>query len=277
MTHAALAAAVLLALGGSIATPPGNPAGTPPASPPPAEKPPAGRERPAIKPPPSVPVTPRRPNMNTDQPVNTLSAKERADGWVLLFDGTQSGIQFRGYRKETLPEGWSAVEGSLVRTGPGGDIVTREQYKDFEFVCDWKVQKAGNSGVMWHVSEERTYPWETGPEMQILDDAGHVDGRTPLTSAGACYALYAAPEGAVKPAGEWNHARIVAKGPKVELWLNGVQTASFDTSSDDWKARIAASKFKEMPLFATKESGFIALQDHGDEVAFRNIKVRPLK
>lgn len=209
--------------------------------------------------------------------MNELTDKERADGWVLLFDGKDASQHFRGFRKESLPDGWQVVDGTLVRKGPGGDIVTRETYKDFEFVCEWKVGPAGNSGVMWHVGEEKNYPWETGPEMQILDDAGHVDGRTPYTSAGACYALYPAPEGAVKPAGEWNRARILVQGSKVELWLNGVQTATFDTSSDDWKERIAKSKFKDMPAFATKDSGHIALQDHGDEVAFRNIKIRPIR
>lgn len=113
--------------------------------------------------------------------------------------------------------------------------------------------------------------------MQILDDAAHGDGRSPLTSAGACYALYPAPEGAVRPAGEWNTARILVQGPKVELWLNGVRTAAFDTSSDDWKRRVAESKFSSMPLFGTKEKGHIALQDHGDLVSFRNIKIRPIQ
>lgn len=208
---------------------------------------------------------------------NTLTPQERLDGWVLLFDGVNASKNFRGYRKTDLPEGWVAENGVLVRKGPGGDIVTREQYTDFEFTCDWMVKAGGNSGIMWHVGEERPAPWETGPEMQILDDAAHVDGRTPETSAGACYALYPAPVGAVKPAGSWNRARMLVQGPKVELWLNGVKTASFDTSSDDWKARIAKSKFKDMPAFATLDRGVIALQDHGDEVAFRNIKVRPIK
>jgi len=232
--------------------------------------------------PPAVPKLPApaqkpaAPSIGEPMP-NTLTPQERLDGWVLLFDGENASKSFRGYRKQDLPEGWIATDGCIVRKGPGGDIVTREQYKDFEFMCDWKVQTGGNSGIMWHVSEERPNPWETGPEMQILDDAAHVDGRSPSTSAGACYALYDAPEGAVKPAGQWNRARVLIQGTKGELWLNGVKTASFDTASDEWKDRIAKSKFKDMPQFAKMDRGVIALQDHGDEVAFRNIKVRPIQ
>jgi len=214
-----------------------------------------------------------------DANANTLSDAERAAGWVLLFDGKDAAPHFRGYRKQSMPGAWKVIDGTLsfVPGGEGGDIVTREQYKDFEFICDWRVAPGGNSGIMWHVGEAHSYPWETGPEMQILDDAAHVDGRTPMTSAGACYALYPAPEGAAKPAGAWNTARILVQGPKVELWLNGVQTASFDTSSDDWKKRLAESKFKSMPAFATLDKGHIALQDHGDLVAFRNIRIRPIQ
>jgi len=269
MKIAALSAVGMLALGAAIAAPASD-GGTKPSKPD-AARPPS---TPAAPPAPARPTSPTPPM--SDTPPNTLSAEEEANGWVLLFDGIAC-KHLRGYRKEDMPDGWTVRDGQIVRTGPGGDLVTRSLYQDFEFVCDWKVQKGGNSGIMWHVSEDHEYPWQTGPEMQILDDAGHVDGRTPFTSAGACYALYPAPEGAVRPAGEWNRARILVQGPKVELWLNGVQTASFDTSSADWKERIAKSKFKDMPHFATKDRGRIALQDHGDEVAFRNIKVRPIQ
>lgn len=243
-----LAASALLAQGTGGATPP---AGTP------------------VKPAkPASPAAPAKPN--------TLAPDEKAAGWILLFDGTDASRSFRGYKKESLPEGWTVVDGAITRTGGGGDIVTRDEWKDFEFVCDWKVAPGGNSGIMWHVGEELTYPWETGPEMQVLDDAKHPDGKSRLTSAGACYALYPAPEGAVKPAGEWNTARIRVQGGKVELWLNGVQTASFDTTSEEFKKRLAASKFATMPKFGTLASGRIALQDHGDQVSFRNLKIRPL-
>lgn len=252
----------------------------PPTAPkaPTAPRAPTAPKAPAAPKPP-VAATPSAPGAPSaaDPAPNTLTAEEKNAGWVLLFDGTDAGKHFRGFRKDALPEGWQVVDGMIVRKGAGGDIITREMYKDFEFVCDWMVKPGGNSGIMWHVSEEREYPWETGPEMQILDDKAHVDGRSPSTSAGACYALYPAPEGAARPAGEWNRARILVRGPKVELWLNGVQTASFDTSSAEWKEKIAASKFKAMPMFATKERGYLALQDHGDEVSFRNVKIREIE
>ena len=205
---------------------------------------------------------------------NALTDAERAEGWTLLFDGTTPGTHLRGFKREGFPEQWKVEDGCLVLRGPGGDIVTKEQFTDFAFRCDWQVAPGGNSGIMWHVSEEFAYPWETGPEMQVLDDAAHPDGKSRLTSAGACYALYPAPEGVVKPAGEWNTAEVVVSGPKVTYRLNGTVTADFDMSSPDWSDRVKGSKFASMPNFGTKSSGHIAIQDHGDVVRFKNLKVR---
>lgn len=207
---------------------------------------------------------------------NTLSDAEKAEGWVLLFDGKDAAKELRGYRRPDMPKEWAVEDGALVLRGRGGDIVTKGQWSDFEFRVDWKVAPGGNSGIMWRVSEEFGAPWETGPEMQVLDDAMHADGKSRLTSAGACYALYPAPEGAVRPAGEWNTAVIRAIGPTVTYTLNGVRTAAFDMSSKDWKDRVAASKFASMKNFGSRSSGHVALQDHGDVVMFRNMKVRPL-
>ncbi len=207
---------------------------------------------------------------------NTLTAAEKAAGWKLLFDGTDPSAHLRGYRRAEFPKEWAVEDGCIVLRGKGGDLVTREEYGDFEFACDWKVAPGGNSGIMWHVSEEFGAPWETGPEMQVLDDERHGDGKSRLTSAGACYALYAAPAGAVKPAGEWNHAVIRCMGPKVTYMLNGVVTADFDMSSQQWKDTVKGSKFASMPAFGTKSRGHIALQDHGDVVMYRNLKVRPV-
>jgi hypothetical protein len=209
-------------------------------------------------------------------PNNSLSDAEKAAGWVLLFDGKNAGASLRGYKRADLPAEWKVEDGCIVLRGTGGDIVTKDQFKDFEFSCDWNVAPGGNSGIMWHVSEEFSYPWETGPEMQVLDDERHGDGKSRLTSAGACYALYPAPEGAVRPAGEWNTAVIRVEGPKVTYLLNGVKTAEFDMSSQEWKDRIKGSKFASMPNFASRPSGHIALQDHGDVVKYRNLKVRPI-
>jgi hypothetical protein len=198
------------------------------------------------------------------------------DGWTVLFDGGDPSAHLRGFRRPDFPAEWKVEDGALVLRGKGGDIVTKDQYGDFEFQVDWKVAPGGNSGIMWHVSEEFGAPWETGPEMQVLDDERHGDGKSRLTSAGACYALYPAPMGAVKPAGEWNTAYIKVAGTKVVYRLNGVTTAEFDMESKAWRDRVAGSKFASMPNFGTKPSGHIAIQDHGDVVMFRNMRVRAL-
>ena len=206
----------------------------------------------------------------------TSGAPGSGDGWVVLFDGTDAARQLRGYKRADMPAEWKVEDGALVLRGKGGDIVTKGEYQDFEFTVDWKVAPGGNSGIMWHVSEEFGSPWETGLEMQVLDDERHGDGKSRLTSAGACYALYPAPTGAVKPAGEWNTAYIKVVGPKVLYRLNGVTTAEFDMSSKEYKDRVAGSKFASMKAFGSRSTGHIALQDHGDVVMYRNMKVRPL-
>ena len=207
---------------------------------------------------------------------NTLSAAEVKDGWVLLFDGKDASKSFRGFKRTDTPKEWTVEDGAIVLRGKGGDLATKDEYSDFEFAIDWKITSGGNSGIMWRSSEDFGAPWETGPEMQVLDDAKHADGQSPLTSAGACYALYPAPKGATKPVGEWNHAEISAIGPKVTYTLNGVKTAEFDLSSKEWKDKVAGSKFASMKAFGTKDKGHIVLQDHGDVVMYRNIKIRPI-
>jgi hypothetical protein len=209
-------------------------------------------------------------------PENALTDAERKAGWILLFDGKAAGAKLRGFKRADFPSEWAVEDGCIVLRGKGGDLVTKDQFADFEFSCDWNVAPGGNSGIMWHVSEEFSYPWETGPEMQVLDDERHGDGKSRLTSAGACYGLYPAPEGAVRPAGEWNTAVIRVAGPKVTYTLNGVKTAEFDMSSQEWKDKVKGSKVASMPNFATRPSGHIALQDHGDVVKYRNLKVRPI-
>lgn len=212
---------------------------------------------------------------------NTLTPDEQAAGWKLLMDGKSA--SFRGYKKDKLPGSWK-VDGGMLMLVPGlggdndrGDIVTLDQYQDFEFACDWKVDKAGNSGIMYRCTEDKTYPWETGPEMQILDNTGHPDGKKTQTSAGSLYDLLPAGYDVVRPAGEWNHAKIRVQGTKIEHWLNGFKVVECDLSSDAYKQAHARSKWTGMPDFATRSKGFIALQDHGDPVWFRNIKVRELK
>jgi hypothetical protein len=195
--------------------------------------------------------------------------------WRSLFDG-QSLAGWRGYRSESPPAGWRIVDGTLVREGPGGDIMTIDTFENFELALDWNVAPGGNSGVFYRVTEKADAMYETGPEMQVLDDARHRDGSSRLTSAGALYGLYPAPAGAVKPAGEWNTARIIMNRGHVEHWLNGVKTAEADIGSNDWNQRVANSKFRQWPGFGKASRGHIALQDHGDWVAYRNIRVRVL-
>jgi hypothetical protein len=209
----------------------------------------------------------------TEAAPNTLTEAERADGWRLLFDG-ESTTGWRGFRMDAMPDGWSVQDGVLEFGGRGGDIVTDEEFGDFELVLDWRVGPAGNSGIFYRVNEDVDVIYRSAPEYQLLDDAGHADGASELTSAGAAYGLYPAPRGAVRPAGEWNTARIVVRGNQVEHWLNGVQTASYELYSDDWEARVRDSKFNDWPEYGRSERGNIGLQDHGDPISFRNIKVR---
>lgn len=193
--------------------------------------------------------------------------------WRVLFDGTSTDA-WRGYRMDSMPAGWQIEDGTLVRVGDTRDIITRDQFSDFELELEWKVDSAGNSGVMYRVTEEGEWSYHTGPEMQILDDAGHPDGGNRLTSAGSVYGLYAAPAGLVKPAGEWNTARVVVDSNHVEHWLNGTKGVEYELGSPDWEAKVKASKFIDWPGYGRSPRGHIALQDHGDRVAFRNIRIR---
>ncbi|MBM4186238.1 MAG: DUF1080 domain-containing protein [Gemmatimonadetes bacterium] len=213
------------------------------------------------------------------QAPNTLTDAERAAGWQLLFDGkTTAG--WHGYGKRPFPDGWQVVDGALSRVARGGDIVTDRSFANFELSLEWMVAKAGNSGIFYRGIEaddwRQTPIFHSAPEMQVLDDAGHADGKSPLTSAGSLYGLYPAPPGIVRPAGQWNQVRIVARGSMVEHWLNGTKVVEFDTRSSDFAARVKSSKFAGWPAFATATAGVIGLQDHGDLVRYRSIKIRPL-
>jgi Domain of Unknown Function (DUF1080) len=214
-------------------------------------------------------------NVQTTQAMNTLTAEERAAGWRLLFDGSTT-AGWRGYMREDLPAGWQAVDGALTRVGRGGDIVTTETFRDFELQLEWKTVEGGNSGVFIRAVEGAEAIYHAAPEIQILDDDRHRDGQSPLTSSGANYALHAAPRGVVKPVGAWNHFRIIVRGSHVEQWMNGQKVVEYELGSDDWKQRVAASKFAAWPAYGTAREGHIGLQDHGSWVAFRNMKIRTL-
>ncbi len=206
---------------------------------------------------------------------NTLTAQELTEGWRLLFDGATTG-GWRGYRAQTMPAGWSVIDGTLTRTGQAGDIVSVETFGDFELRIDWNVAPGGNSGIFFRAAETTDAVWQNAPEVQVLDNAAHQDGTTPETSAGSNYALHAPVRDVMRPAGEWNQTRLLVRGAHVEHWLNGVKIVEYELWSDDWRARVAASKFRDTPEYGQAKVGHIALQDHGDRVAFRNIKIRPI-
>ena len=207
--------------------------------------------------------------------LNTLTAAERSAGWRLLFDGkTTAG--WRGFLQDSAPPGWQVVDGALTRVAPGGDILTRGKYRNFELTLEWNIAPGGNSGIFYRGSEDDNAIYWNAPEMQVLDDAGHVDGKSRLTSAGALYDLYPSPAGIVKPAGEWNLVRLVVRGKHVEHWLNGVKVVEYEFGSPDWNAKVKASKFASHQHFGRNPTGYIGLQDHGDRVAYRNIKIRVL-
>jgi hypothetical protein len=213
---------------------------------------------------------------------NTLHLKsEKDEGREVLFDG-KSTNKWRGYKKDYLPAEWQIEGDALVLTQKGGGyIVTKEQYKDFDLTLDWKISEGGNSGILFHVSEDPQYKnvFETGPEMQILDDERHPDavkGKNGTHRAGANYDLIPVSKSTVKPAGEWNTARLIVNHGLVQHWLNGVKVVEYKLGSPEWEALVKNSKFASMPAYGRLETGFIALQDHGNKVWFRNIKIRKL-
>lgn len=209
----------------------------------------------------------------------SLTTEETAAGWKLLFNGTDL-TGWKGYKKDTPGATWIVEDGALALTAGGaGDIMTKEEFGPFELSLEWKISPNGNSGIIYLIKEdpaaENTY--NTGPEMQVLDDDGHPDGKIPSHRAGALYDFQVPPQGAVKPVGEWNEAVVRYSGSRIEHWLNDVLVSETSYGDDAWKAKVAATKFKQWPLFGTFGSGHIALQDHGDKVWYRNIKIRPIQ
>ncbi len=210
--------------------------------------------------------------------------------WRPLFDG-RSTAGWRGFRQQTMPDGWKALDGALTRVGKGGlprrsgsspspaeagDIVTVDQFADFELALEWRIAPGGNSGVFYHVTEDVDVIWHGAPEMQVIDDGGYKEPLKPAQKSGSNYDLHPPSRDATKPAGSWNQTRILVKGDHVEHWLNGVRVVEYDLWSADWEARVKASKFNEHPRYGRARRGHLGLQDHGDAVAFRNIRIREL-
>lgn len=210
--------------------------------------------------------------------VGCSTTSSTKSNWIVLFDGNSTEA-WRGFKRESFPAKSWTVENGTLKTIPGGevvDIITKEKFENFELQLEWRISPGGNSGIMYHVTEEFNTPWQTGPEMQVLDDAKHNDGKNPKTSAGALYALIAPQNKVLKPVGDWNQARLVVNHNHVEHWLNGVKVVEYVLNSPELDALIAGSKFKSFPKFAKEPSGHICLQNHHDEVWYRNVKVRKL-
>lgn len=218
---------------------------------------------------------------------NQLTQDEKKGGWHLLFDGkTTNG--WHKYGGEKVGSAWKIKEDYLFldttskedwQVKGGGDIVTDEEYENYHLQLEWKIAKAGNSGIIFFINEDKTkynWPWETGPEMQILDNEGHEDARIVRHRAGDLYDLISCSKETVKPYGEWNLAEIKCVNGKLDFFLNGENVVSTTLWDGNWRKLVAGSKFRNMPGFGIYKKGRIGLQDHGNEVCFRNIKIRKL-
>jgi hypothetical protein len=213
--------------------------------------------------------------------LNKLTDAEKAAGWKLLFDG-QTTAGWRNFKKPDISKGWQVLDSSLCRVDKtAGDIITTDEFDNFELELDYKVPPHANSGIMYRVSEEQARAPFSGVEFQILDNT---DPKGDSQKSGWAYALYQPPLDArtgkpldtTKPIGEWNHIRLVCNGPHIEHWMNGVKYCDYEIGSADWNQRVAQSKFAKWPGFAKSAKGHIALQgDHGD-VCYTNIKIRSL-
>lgn len=219
---------------------------------------------------------------------NVLTAAEKKAGWKLIFDG-QTTAGWRNFGKQTIGSSWKVEDGALMldviarndggwQAADGGDIVSAQEYENFELRLEWKIAPCGNSGIMFNVvdSDKYDYPWQTGPEMQVLDNTCHPDATIIKHRAGDLYDMISAVPETVRPAGEWNRVRLRIKDGQLEHWLNGRQVVSTELFTSGWQKMIAGSKFKDMENFGQARKGHISLQDHGDRVWFRNIKVLEL-
>ncbi len=213
---------------------------------------------------PADPAAPREQDAGASEPQ-----------WIALFDGATT-AGWRGYRREDVPDAWRVEDGALVLDGSGGDLVTTGEYGDFVLELEWSVAPGGNSGVFFRATEDTGAIYENAPEIQILDNAGTGTEPTSVHAAGANYALHGPPGAFAKPAGEWNRLRVEVRGPRVTQHLNGELVCAYEIGSPDWEARVAASKFAQWPSYGRAERGHVGLQDHGNRVAFRGIRILPL-
>jgi len=209
---------------------------------------------------------------------NALSAKEKKAGWILLFDGkTKDG--WRGYQNRAA-EGWEVIDGQLVckegKVNSRADLITVNQYENFELKIDWKIEKARNSGIIYRVTEGKGASDDSGPEYQLIDDEGYPEKLKDVQYSGANYDMNAPVRKVAKKAGEYNHTRIIVNKGHVEHWLNGVKVVEYELWSPAWEKDKAGSKWKDLKTYGMTRKGYIALQDHGGGVSFKNIKLRVL-
>ena len=218
---------------------------------------------------------------------NILTDQQKADGWQLLFDG-QSMKGWHKYGGQPVGSAWKVDDGTFYldttvkenwQIKDGGDIVSDDEFENFHLKLEWKIAKDGNSGIMFYVHEDTAkykWPWETAPEMQVLDNEGHPDAKIPKHRAGDLYDLISCSKETVKKYEEWNLAEIKSVNGKLDFYLNGENVVSTTLWDDNWKKMVAGSKFVKMPDFGTYKKGKIALQDHGNTVWYKNVMIKRL-
>jgi hypothetical protein len=215
---------------------------------------------------------------NNQQKDNTLTEKEKKEGWVLLFDGTTM-KGWRAYQNKEI-DGWDIKNGELYCREEGvtkrADLITNNKYENFELQIDWKIAPKKNSGIVYMVTEENGASYESGPEYQLIDDIGYPGKLTDKQLSGSNYDMNAPTAKVSKPAGEFNHTKIVINKGHVEHWLNGTKVVDYQLWSPEWEHARANSKWKDVKAYGMSKSGHIALQDHGGGIAFKNIKIKQL-
>ena len=199
-----------------------------------------------------------------------------ASSWRPLLQD-HAAPDLRGWKTPGLPDGWRVRGSVLSKEGEVEDLVTSQNFDNFELELEWKIGKGGNSGIFYRATHDYDHVYWSGPEYQLLDDANAPDGKRRLTSAAAAYGLYGAPAGVVRPFDHWNKTRIVVNGTHVEHWLNGRKVVDYDLKSPDWKSKVTASKFSAYPNYGMAVTGMIGIQgDHNGALAIRHLRIREL-